>query len=67
MIVSSVDRVVPPKVPEMVAVVDDAVALVVMVKPMLSAPEFTVTLDGTVAAALLLDRVTVAPLVGGGH
>ena len=49
----------------MVTVVDAATALVLTVNVALVAPAATVTLDGTVAAAvLLLESVTVAPPAG---
>ena len=41
-----------------------ATAVVVTVKVAVVAPAATVTLTGTVAAALLLDRVTASPPVG---
>jgi hypothetical protein len=47
-----------------VAVVSDATAVVATVKVPVVAPAATVTLAGTVADALLLDRVTTAPPVG---
>src|SRR3989454_10164604 len=50
----------------MVAEVDAATALVVTVNVVLVAPAGTVTLPGTVAAVLLLDRVTDAPPAGAG-
>src|SRR3989442_12806020 len=51
----------------MVAEVEAATALVVMVNGALVAPAGTVTLPGTVAAAVLaLDSVTCAPPVGAG-
>ena len=50
----------------MVAEVDAATALVVIVNGALVAPAGTVTLPGTVAAGLLLDSVTCAPPVGAG-
>jgi hypothetical protein len=46
--------------------VDAATALVVMLNVALVAPAATVTLAGTVAAALLLDSVTTAPPAGAG-
>lgn len=49
----------------MVTVVDAATALVLTVNVALVAPAATVTLDGTVAAeVLLLESVTVAPPAG---
>src|SRR2546427_8439654 len=51
----------------MVAEVDAATALVVIVNGALVAPAGTVTLPGTLAAAVLsLDSVTCAPPVGAG-
>src|SRR3989449_6825941 len=50
----------------MVAEVDAATALVVIVNGALVAPAGTVTLPGTVAAGLLLDSVTCAPPAGAG-
>src|SRR3989441_7368766 len=50
----------------MVAGVDAATVLVVTVNVVLVAPAGTVTLPGTVAAVLLLDRVTDAPPAGAG-
>src|SRR5271167_2252662 len=56
---------VPPlKVAEMVADAVLATAVVVTVKVAVVAPAATVTLAGTVAAALLLDKVTDSPPVG---
>jgi hypothetical protein len=48
----------------MTALVTDATAVVVTVNVPVVAPAATVTLAGTVADALLLDRVTTAPPVG---
>ena len=54
--------VAPPKDAEMVTVVDAATALVLTVNVALVAPATTVTLDGTLAATvLLLESVTTAP------
>ena len=65
--VSEADRVAPPKAPEILTVVDAATVLVLTVNIALVAPAATVTLAGTLAAAvLLLDRVTCAPPVGAG-
>src|SRR5437660_422282 len=51
----------------MVIVVDAATALVLTVNVALVAPAGTVTLDGTLAAAvLLLESVTCAPAAGAG-
>jgi hypothetical protein len=56
---------VPPlKVAEIVAVATVATGVVVTVKFAVVAPDATVTLAGTDAAALLLDKVTVRPPVG---
>ena len=56
---------VPPlNVAEMVADAALATAVVVMVKVAVVAPAATVTLAGTDAAALLLERVTLRPPVG---
>ena len=48
----------------MVTGVDAATALVLIVKVALLLPAGTVTLEGTLAAALLLESVTCAPPVG---
>ena len=50
----------------MVATVDAATGLVVTVKVALLLPSGTVTLEGTLAAALLLESRTCAPAVGAG-
>ena len=50
----------------MVTEVDVATALVLTVKVALLLPAATVTLAGTLAAALLLDSVTCTPPVGAG-
>src|SRR2546422_431178 len=57
-------RVTPLYTAEMVTGVDAATVLVVTVNVGLVAPAGTVTLPGTVAAVLLLDRVTDAPPAG---
>jgi hypothetical protein len=60
-------RVVPPKLAEIVELVDKATAVVVIVNLALAAAAGTTTLVGTCAAAvLLLVKVTVAPPVGAG-
>src|SRR6266403_1247157 len=65
--VSEADLVTPLYIPEMVTVVDAATALVLTVNVALVAPATTVTLDGTLAATvLLLESVTTAPPVGAG-
>src|SRR5207245_11540094 len=57
--------VTPPKGPEMLTVVDAATALVLRVNVALVAPAATVTLDGVLAAVvLLLESVTTAPPEG---
>ena len=50
----------------MVTGVDAATALVLTVKVALLLPAATVTLGGTLAAALLLESATAAPPVGAG-
>jgi hypothetical protein len=50
----------------MVTRVDAATALVLIVKVALAAPAGTVTLEGTLAAVLLLERTTWAPPAGAG-
>lgn len=50
----------------MIAVVEELTAVVVTVNVAVVFPAVTLTLDGTLAAALLLDRVTEAPPVGAG-
>jgi hypothetical protein len=50
----------------MVTEVDTATALVLIVKVALAAPARTVTLEGILAAALLLESTTWAPPVGAG-
>jgi hypothetical protein len=60
--VSTALRLAPPNVPPMVAEVDEPTDTVLTVKVAFVAPAATVTLAGTVAAAvLLLVSVTVAP------
>ena len=53
-------RVVPPEAALIVALVEAAAGAVRIWNVALVAPDATVTLPGTVAAALLLDRVTLA-------
>jgi len=63
--VSGADLVAPLKDAEMVTAVDEATALVLTVKVALVAPAATVTLEGTLAAVvLLLESVTCAPAAG---
>src|SRR5438309_2669759 len=50
----------------MVAVAEEATALVLTTKVALVAPAGTVTLEGTLAAPLLLESATGAPPVGAG-
>jgi|SRR5215472_935231 len=50
----------------MVATVAAATALVLTVKVALVLPAGTVTLEGTLAAALLLESITCAPAAGAG-
>src|ERR1700745_4329772 len=50
----------------MVTEVDVATALVLIVKVALLLPAGTVTLDGTLAALLLLESITCAPPAGAG-
>ena len=60
--VSEADLVTPPYAAEILTVVDAATALVLTVNVALVAPAATVTLDGTLAAVvLLLESVTSAP------
>lgn len=59
-------RVVPLYVAEIVAEVEMRTKDVLTVKLALVAPAGTVTLDGTVAAPLLLERKTCAPPAGAG-
>jgi hypothetical protein len=64
-IVRTALRVVPPNAPLMVAVVEAVTDPVVMVNAALVAPDATVTVAGTVAAAvLLLLSVTTASPAG---
>jgi hypothetical protein len=55
---------VPLNVPVMIAEAELATPVVVIVKVAVVAPAVTVTLAGTVAAALLLDNATDAPPAG---
>jgi hypothetical protein len=55
-----------PRVAVMVTGVEDVTAVVFTVNVALVAPAATVTLEGTVAAAALLERLTTAPLLGAG-
>src|SRR6266550_6007268 len=64
--VSEADVLTPPYVAEMVTGVDAATALVLIVKFALLLPAGTVTLEGTLAAALLLESITCAPPAGAG-
>lgn len=56
--------VVPPLAAEMVALIEEATLVVLTVKVAVVAPAATVTLAGTVAEALPLDKATVNPLAG---
>jgi hypothetical protein len=63
--VSEADLVTPPYAAEMLIVVDASTALVLTVNDALVVPAATVTLDGTLATAvLLLESVTSAPPAG---
>jgi hypothetical protein len=65
--VSEAILVTPAKDAEMVAVVDAVTALVFTMKVALAVPAGTVTLEGTLAAAvLLLESATCAPPAGAG-
>ena len=55
---------VPLKLPEITATVEVPRAIVVTGKSAVVAPEGTVTLAGTTAAALSLESATTAPLAG---
>src|SRR5213078_840386 len=64
--VSEADVLVPPYDAEMVTGVEAATALVLIVKVAVVLAAGTVTLEGTLAAALLLESVTCAPPAGAG-
>jgi hypothetical protein len=64
--VSEADLLAPPKDAEMVTVVDAVTALVFTGKVALVAPAGTATLEGTLAAPLLLESATCAPPAGAG-
>jgi len=66
LMVSTAICVAPPKAAEIVAVVTDATAVVITGNVELVAPAATVTLVGTIADALALDRATTAPPTGAG-
>ncbi len=67
MTVSEADLDAPLYAAEIVTVVDEATPLVLTVNLALVAPAATVTLEGTLAAVvLLLESVTCAPLAGAG-
>ena len=64
--VSEADLVAPPKAAEMVTVVGAPTALVFTGNVALVAPAGTATLEGTLAAPLLLESATCAPPAGAG-
>src|SRR6202158_5694186 len=64
--VSVADLVAPPKAAEMVTVVGAPTALVFTGNVALVAPAGTATLEGTLAAPLLLESATCAPPAGAG-
>lgn len=57
------DLLTPPADAERVAVCDELTVETAAEKEALLAPEGTVTLEGTVTAALLLDSATVRPVL----
>jgi hypothetical protein len=64
--VSEADLLTPPYDAEMVTVVDAVTGLVLAVKVAVVAPAGTATLEGTLAAPLLLESATCAPPAGAG-
>jgi hypothetical protein len=60
-------RVRPPQEAKSVTWIDAGTALVLTVKVALAAPAGTIRLEGTVAAASLLETETTAPLLGAGE